>query len=68
MYLLCVLENRRTDTCFRREKLKELLILFQELYQEADPSGRAVCGLLVAGVTGSNPARGMDVCLLCCPV
>jgi hypothetical protein len=26
----------------------------------ADPSGRAV-----AGVAGSNPARGMDICLLC---
>jgi hypothetical protein len=24
-----------------------------------------VCGCLVAGVAGSNPARGMDVCLLC---
>jgi hypothetical protein len=23
---------------------------------------------LVAGVVSSNPARGMDVCLLCCPV
>jgi hypothetical protein len=25
----------------------------------------AVCGRLVAGVAGSNPGRGMDVCLLC---
>jgi hypothetical protein len=24
-----------------------------------------VCGRLVAGVGGSNSARGMDVCLLC---
>jgi hypothetical protein len=24
-----------------------------------------VCGRLVAGVSGSNPAQGMDVCLLC---
>jgi hypothetical protein len=24
-----------------------------------------VCGRLVAGVAGSNPARGVDVCLLC---
>jgi hypothetical protein len=24
-----------------------------------------VCGRLVAGVAGSNPARGMDACLLC---
>jgi hypothetical protein len=23
---------------------------------------------LVAGVVSSNPVRGMDVCLLCCPV
>jgi hypothetical protein len=23
---------------------------------------------LVAGIAGSNPAEGMDVCLLCCPV
>jgi hypothetical protein len=26
---------------------------------------KAVCGRLVAGIAGSNPARGMDVCLLC---
>jgi hypothetical protein len=31
----------------------------------ADPSGCAVCGRLVFGIEGSNPARGMDVCLLC---
>jgi hypothetical protein len=24
-----------------------------------------VCGRLVAGIVGSNPARGMDVCHLC---
>jgi hypothetical protein len=24
-----------------------------------------VCGLLVVGIEGSNPAPGMDVCLLC---
>jgi hypothetical protein len=24
-----------------------------------------VCGCLVAGIADSNPARGMDVCLLC---
>jgi hypothetical protein len=24
-----------------------------------------VCGRLVAGITGSNPDEGMDVCLLC---
>jgi hypothetical protein len=27
-----------------------------------------VCGRLVAGVAASNPAQGMDVCLLCCPM
>ena len=31
----------------------------------ADPSGRAVCGRLLAGITGSNPAGGIDVCVLC---
>jgi hypothetical protein len=43
---------------------------------DAGPSGRAVRGLglgrLVAGIVGSNPAQGMDVCprvsMLCCPV
>jgi hypothetical protein len=24
-----------------------------------------ICGHLVAGIAGSNPARSMDVCLLC---
>jgi hypothetical protein len=24
-----------------------------------------VCGRLVAGIAGSNPAKGMDVCILC---
>jgi hypothetical protein len=31
----------------------------------ADPTGHAVCGHLVAGIAGSNAARGMDVCPLC---
>jgi hypothetical protein len=30
-----------------------------------DPSGRAVCGRLVAGIACSNPGLGVDVCLLC---
>jgi hypothetical protein len=30
------------------------------MFKVADLSGR-----LVAGIVGSNPARGMDVCLLC---
>jgi hypothetical protein len=42
----------------------------------ASHSGRAVGGVglgrLVAGIVGSNPAQGMDVCprlsVLCCPV
>jgi hypothetical protein len=42
----------------------------------AGHSGRAVRGVrlgrLVAGIVGSNPAQGMDVCphlsVLCCPV
>jgi hypothetical protein len=29
------------------------------------PSKAKVCGRLVAGIAGSNPAWGMDVCLLC---
>jgi len=27
--------------------------------------GRAICDHPIAGVAGSNPAEGMDVCLLC---
>jgi hypothetical protein len=42
----------------------------------AGHSGRAVWGVglgrLIAGIVGSNPAQGMDVCprlfVLCCPV
>ena len=30
----------------------------------ADPSGRAVYGRSLAGIAGSNPVGGMDVCLL----
>ena len=34
------------------------------------PSGRAIlariCYQLVAGVPGSNPAGGMDICVVCC--
>jgi hypothetical protein len=45
-------------------------------YSVAGHSGRAVSGVglgrLVAGIVGSNPAQGMDVCprlsVLCCPV
>jgi hypothetical protein len=31
----------------------------------AAPAKAYVCGLLVAGIAGANPAEGMDVCLLC---
>jgi hypothetical protein len=44
--------------------------------RSAGHSGRAVWGVglgrLVAGIVGSNPAQGMDVCprisVFCCPV
>jgi hypothetical protein len=31
---------------------------------QADPSDRAVCGRSLAGIVGSIPVLGMDVCLL----
>ena len=31
----------------------------------AERSKVRVCGRLVTGIAGSNPATGMDVCLLC---
>ena len=31
---------------------------------QADPSGGAVCGHSPAEIVGSNPAGGMDVCML----
>ena len=31
----------------------------------ADRGGRVVCSRLIAGITGSNPAVGIDVGLLC---
>jgi hypothetical protein len=38
----------------------------------AGHSGRAVWGVGLAGIVGSNPAQGMDVCprlsVLCCPI
>jgi hypothetical protein len=36
-----------------------------ELTSVAARSKVYVCGSLVAGVAGLNPAEGMDVCLLC---
>jgi hypothetical protein len=46
------------------------------IWNDAGHSGRAVWGVglgwLVAGIVGSNPTQGMDVCprrsVLCCPV
>jgi hypothetical protein len=46
------------------------------IYYTAGHSGREVWGVglgrLIAGIVGSNPAQGMDVCprlsVLCCPV
>ena len=32
----------------------------------AERSKARVCGRSHAGVAGSNPARGMDVCIVCC--
>ena len=34
----------------------------------AERSTSRVCGRSVAGVAGSNPAGGMDVCVVCCTV
>ena len=31
----------------------------------AERSKAQVCGLLIAGFAGSNPARGMDACVVC---
>jgi hypothetical protein len=38
---------------------------FQMLIPVAALSKALVCGRLVAGIAGSNPAKGMDICLLC---
>jgi hypothetical protein len=44
-------------------------ILVNDMPTWVDARSKAyVCGRLVAGVAVSNPAEGMDVCLLCCPV
>jgi hypothetical protein len=44
----------------RTVRLKSEIIFPTGVFNFADPSGRSV-----AGVAGSNPARGIDVCLLC---
>jgi hypothetical protein len=38
---------------------------FQMLIPVAARSKALVCGRLVAGIAGSNPAKGMDISLLC---
>jgi hypothetical protein len=51
------------------------VIILTRWNRNAGHSGRAVWGVglgrLVAGIVGSNPAQGMDVCphlsVLCCP-
>jgi hypothetical protein len=60
-----------------RSASQEMQRLLQNLRSfGAGHSGRAVWGVglgrLVAGIVGSNPAQGMDVCplsyVLCCPM
>jgi hypothetical protein len=46
-----------------RKKL--VVAYFKVLYQHSvDHSGRAVYGRSLAVIVGSNPVKGMDVCLL----
>jgi len=40
-------------------------IILRRKVTVAAPGGRVVCSRLVAGITGSNPAEGIDVRLLC---
>jgi hypothetical protein len=57
-------------------EMKKNMTWMKEKEVTAGHSGRAVWGVglgrLAAGIVGSNPAQGMDVCLrfsvLCCPV
>jgi hypothetical protein len=53
-------------------EINEPVSRFQKLYKgtcklqiPVAVRSKAVCGRLVAGIAGSNPCRGMDVCLLC---
>jgi hypothetical protein len=41
-----------------------VLTLCTEGIAVLNPSGRAVCDRPLTGIVGSNPAGGMDVCLL----
>jgi len=44
----------------------EKMATFQTVYEHTQPIAVAawVCGRSLAGIAGSNPASGMDVCLL----
>jgi hypothetical protein len=44
----------------------KVLYLCVSTFRSGDPSGGAasVCGRALAGIVGSNPTGGMDVCLL----
>jgi hypothetical protein len=56
----------------RAETVVLFMILYIIVYKYADPSGRGLrrrsTAACFVGFVGSNPAEGMDVCLLCCPV
>ena len=39
---------------------------FQKPISVAERCKARVCGRSLAGITGSNPAGGMDVCVVCC--
>jgi hypothetical protein len=50
--------------CVWKDNIKRIL----NKYGKTSATARSkayVCGRLVAGVAGSNPAEGIDVCLLC---
>jgi hypothetical protein len=48
-----------------RQKQKRSRIIQTKPIPVAARSNALVCGHLVAGIAGSNPALGMDVCPLC---
>lgn len=48
----------------------QVILIFHKIHFFVDPSGLAskasVCGRSSAGISGSNPSRGMDISILCC--
>jgi hypothetical protein len=50
--------------CIRKPVLKRVLCAFILPIQVAARSKVWVCGCSLAGIAGSNPACGMDICLL----